>query len=100
MGVPAAAPESTTADGASSETVRATVRVVGSSVGMTIRTDGTVAYDGVAQPGFSQSFQGRQAVQVSAANGGVVEVEANGRNFGRLAPSGQAVTRDFTPDDS
>lgn len=81
----------------SADVIRATVRVVGGSSGLTISTDGTVAYDQVAQPSFSQTFEAQDLLRVSAANGGVVEVEVNGHSLGRLAGSGQPVTRDFTP---
>ncbi len=102
---PAAGPEKTGAGGRVGETadvtapvaIRATVRVVGGSSGLTILTDGTVAYDQVAQSDFSQTFEARDSLRVSAADGGVVEVEVNGQNLGRLASSGQPVTRDFTP---
>lgn len=88
--------EDTTAQ-AVAGSVRGTVRVVGGSSGLTILTDGTVAYDQVAQPGFSRTFEARNSLRISAADGGVVEVEVNGRNLGRLGNSGQPVTRDFTP---
>jgi cytoskeleton protein RodZ len=78
-------------------TVRATVRAVGGSSGLTISTDGTVAYAQVAQSGFSQAFEARDVLHIEAANGGNVEVELNGRNLGRIGTSGQPVTRDFTP---
>ncbi len=81
---------------APADAIRATVRVVGGSSGMTVTTDGTVAYDQVAQPNFSQTFDAQDLLRVSAANGGNVEVELNGQNLGRLAASGQPVTRDFT----
>ncbi|HZC19041.1 MAG TPA: RodZ domain-containing protein, partial [Rubrobacteraceae bacterium] len=86
-----------TSAGGSAGTIRATVRLVGGSSGLTISTDGTVAYSQVAQSGFSQTFEARNLLRVEAANGGNVEVEVNGRNLGRLAGSGQPVTRDFTP---
>jgi cytoskeleton protein RodZ len=77
--------------------VRATVKVVESSpTGLTVYTDGTVADSRIAQPGFSRSFEARDAVTVSAANAGAVEVEVNGRNIGRLGSSGQGATRTFT----
>ncbi len=81
---------------APADSLRATVRVVDGSSGMTVTTDGTVAYDQVAQSGFSQTFEAREVLRIEAANGGVVEVELNGQNLGRLAGSGQPVTRDFT----
>lgn len=77
------------------KTVPATVRVLDSSTGMTIFADRTVVYDGVAQPGFSQTFEPQDVLTVSTANGGAVEVEVNGQNLGRLGRLGQPVTRDF-----
>ena len=78
-------------------TIRATVRVVGGSSGLTVSTDETVAYNQVAPPDFSRTFEARDLLRVEAVNGGNVEVEVNGRNLGRLASSGQPVTREFTP---
>ena len=79
----------------SPKTVPATVRVLDSSTGMTIFADRSVVYDGVAQPGFSQTFEPQNVLTVSTANGGAVEVEVNGQNLGRLGRLGQPVTRDF-----
>jgi len=78
-------------------TVTVTVKVVGFPSGLTVLTDGTVASDLFAQPGFSQTFKAQRAVTVSAANAGAVEVEANGQNIGRLGQYGQGATREFTP---
>ncbi len=78
-------------------TVQVTVRVVNASSGLTVREDGTVAYEGVAQPGFSQTFEASDAIIVEARNGGAVEVEVDGQNPERLGTSGQPVTREFTP---
>ena len=102
---PAAGPESKTgaedrADGASnegSEAVQVTVRVVGVPTGLTVLTDGTVASDQFAQPGFSQTFEARRTVTISTANAGAVEVEVDGQNKGRLGQLGKPLTRDFTP---
>ena len=94
---PAAARETTAAAAKPApETVRATVKVVDSSTGLTIYTDQTVADSRIAQPGFSRTFEARDAVTVSAANAGAVEVEVNGRNLGRLGNSSQGATRTFT----
>lgn len=79
------------------ETVQATVRVVGVPTGLTVLTDGRVASDQFAQPGFSQTFEARRAVSISTANAGAVEVEVDGQNKGRLGQSGQAMTREFAP---
>lgn len=80
---------------AAPQTVPVTVRVPDSSVGMNILADGASVYDGIAQPGFSQTFEPQNVLTVSTANGGAVEVEVNGQNFGRLGRPGQPVTRDF-----
>ncbi len=80
------------------ETVSVTVKVLGSPSGLTISADGEVVSDVFAQPGFSQTFEAEDVVQVSTANAGAVEVEVNGRNLGRLGSYGQPLTRDFTPD--
>ena len=79
----------------SPETVQVTVRVVGVPTGLTVLTDGRVASDQFAQPGFSQTFEARRAVSISTANAGAVEVEVDGQNIGRLGQLGQAVTRAF-----
>ena len=102
---PAAGPESKTgaedrADDASnegSEAVQVTVRVVGVPTGLTVLTDGTVASDQFAQPGFSQTFEARRTITISTANAGAVEVEVDGQNKGRLGQLGKPLTRDFTP---
>jgi cytoskeletal protein RodZ len=79
------------------DTVRATVRAVGGSSGLTVSADGAVVEDRLAQSGYSQTFEAQRSLRVEAADGGNVEVEVNGQNLGRLASSGQPVTRDFTP---
>ena len=94
---PAAVQEATAPIGeTTTRAVRATVKVIDSTTGLTVYTDGTVADSRLAQPGFSRSFEARDAVTVSVANAGAVEVEVNGRNIGRLGRSGQGATRTFT----
>ena len=80
-----------------SEAVQVTVRVVGVPTGLTVLTDGTVASDQFAQPGFSQTFEARRTITISTANAGAVEVEVDGQNKGRLGQLGKPLTRDFTP---
>jgi cytoskeletal protein RodZ len=81
----------------SPETVQVTVKVVGVPTGLTILTDGTVASDQFAQPGFSQTFEAERTVTISTANAGAVEAEVDGQNVGRLGQLGQPLTRDFAP---
>jgi cytoskeleton protein RodZ len=80
-----------------SETVQVMVRVVGVPTGLTVLTDGTVASDQFAQPGFSQTFEAQRTVTISTANAGAIEATVNGEDLGRLGQSGQPLTRDFTP---
>lgn len=82
-------------EAATPETVPVTVRVSGGSTGMTLSVDGVVVYDGVAQTGFSRTFEAQRVLTVSARNGGIIEVEADGQNLGRAGNPGQPVTRDF-----
>jgi len=82
---------------ATSETVQVTVRALGDPAGLTILTDGMVAADPLAQPGYAHSFEAQRVATVSTANAGAVEVEVSGQNLGRLGSFGQPVTRDFTP---
>jgi cytoskeleton protein RodZ len=81
----------------SPETVQVTVKVVRVPTGLTVLTDGTVAADQFAQPGYSQTFEAERTVTISAANAGAVEIEVDGQNVGRLGQFGQPLTRDFTP---
>lgn len=72
-----------------------TVRVFSNFTGMTLLADGAVVYDGIAQPGFSQTFEVQRVLTVSTRNGGAVEVEVGGQNLGRAGGAGQPATRDF-----
>lgn len=91
---PAGGGEITGAPG--SNTVQATVRVVGNPSYLSILTDGTTVYQQVAQPGFSQTFEASNAITVSTGNAGATQVEFNGQDVGALGSYGQTVTRTFT----
>ena len=94
---PVAVQETTSPVGeATTQAVRVTLKVIDNPTGLTVYTDQNVADSRVAQPGFSQTFEANNAVTVSAANAGAVEVEVNGRGLGRLGSSGQGATRTFT----
>ncbi len=80
--------------------VRVIVEVAGSSgVGLTILEDGLPAYDQVASSGFSEEFEAEEAITVSAADAGAVQVEVNGGDPGPLGASGEQAIRTFTPED-
>jgi hypothetical protein len=61
-----------------------------------IRTDGTTAYEQVAQPGFSKTFEAEQRLYIKSGNAGAVRVEINGQDAGALGGSGEIVARTYT----
>ena len=89
-GKEAAGAEKTTEDG-----VRATVRVSGSPSWLKIRTDGAVAYERIAEPGFSRSFEGRDSLSIWTGNAGAVEAQVDGRDLGTLGADGEVLIREF-----
>jgi Domain of unknown function (DUF4115) len=89
-GKDAAGAEKTTED-----SVRATVRVSGSPSWLKITTDGAVAYQQIAEPGFSRSFEGRDSLSIWTGNAGAVEAQVDGRDLGTLGADGEVLTREF-----
>ena len=77
------------------DSVRATVRVSGSPSRLQITTDGAVAYKGIAEPGFSRTFEGRDSLSIWAGNAGAVEAQVDGRDLGTLGDDGEVLTREF-----
>ncbi len=77
------------------DSVRATVRVSGSPSWLKIRTDGAVAYERIAEPGFSRSFEGRDSLSIWTGNAGAVEAQVDGRDLGTLGADGEVLTREF-----
>ena len=63
---------------------------------LSILTDGALAYEQIAQPGFSQTFEAQRRVRITTGNAGAVDVEVNGQSLGRLGASGEVLTRNFT----
>ena len=78
------------------DTLAVEVRVDGSPSWLSILTDGTLAYEQIAQPGFSRTFQARREISIRTGNAGAVGVEVNGQDLGKLGESGEVLTRDFT----
>jgi cytoskeleton protein RodZ len=72
------------------------VSVEGSASWLSILADGTLAYEQIAQPGFSQTFEAQREISIRTGNAGAVGVEVNGQDLGRLGESGEVLTRDFT----
>jgi hypothetical protein len=75
--------------------VRATVRVSGSPWWLKIRTYGAVAYEGIAEPGFSRAFEGRDSLSIWTGSAGAVEAHIDGRDLGTLGADGEVLTRKF-----
>jgi hypothetical protein len=75
--------------------VRATVRVSGSPSWLKITTDGAVAYEQIAEPGFSRTFEGRDSLSIWTGNAGAVEARVDGRDLGTLGADGEVLTRKF-----
>ena len=75
--------------------VRATVRVSGSPSWLKITTDGAVAYERIAEPGFSRSFEGRDSLSIWTGNAGAVEARVDGRDLGTLGADGEVLIREF-----
>jgi hypothetical protein len=89
------AQEEPTKELAAPEVVRATVRVVDNPSYLNVRTDGTTIYEQYTQPGFSQTYEARDRVGVTAGNASAVRVEVNGQDMGALGNYGEIATRTF-----
>lgn len=80
--------------------VQVVVEVAGpGGVGLSVLEDGQLAYDQVASSGFSEEFEAEEAVTVTAADAGAIQVEINGGDVRPLGTSGEQVVRTFTPED-
>ena len=78
------------------DTLTVEVTVEGSPSWLSILTDRTLAYEQIAQPGFSRTFEARREISIRTGNAGAVGVEVNGQDLGRLGESGEVLTRNFT----
>ena len=87
--------DATGAEKTTEDSVRATVRVSGSPSWLKITTDGAVAYERIAEPGFSRSFEGRDSLSIWTGNAGAVEAQVDGRDLGTLGADGEVLTREF-----
>lgn len=78
------------------DTLTVEVRVEDAPSWLSILADGNLAYEQIAQPGFSQSFEAQREISIRTGNAGAVGVEVNGQDLGRLGESGEVLTRAFT----
>ena len=72
------------------------VSVEGAPSWLSILADGSLRYEQIAQPGFSQTFEAQREISIRTGNAGAVGVEVNGQDLGELGESGEVLTRDFT----
>jgi cytoskeleton protein RodZ len=72
------------------------VSVEGSPSWLSILVDGTLTYEQIAQPGFSETFEAQREISVRTGNAGAVGVVVNGQDLGKLGGSGEVLTRYFT----
>jgi cytoskeleton protein RodZ len=63
---------------------------------LSVVTDGSVALEQLAEPGFSQTFEADQALSIRTGDAGAVSVEVNGQEVGPLGESGEVLTKTWT----
>lgn len=78
------------------DTLQVVISVQGSPSWLLIQTDGNTAYEQVAQPGFSETFEAGKQLYIKCGDAGAVNVEINGQNLGSLGPAGTIVERNYT----
>lgn len=77
------------------DVLKAVVKVEGAPSWLQILSDGEVALEQVAEPGFSQTFEAKEKITIYTGNAGAVSVEINGQDVGTLGENGEVLTRDF-----
>jgi cytoskeleton protein RodZ len=78
------------------DSLKIAVSVEGSPSWLSILVDGNLAYEQIAQPGFSQTFEAQREISIKTGNAGAVGVEVNGQDLGKLGESGEVVTKNWT----
>lgn len=89
-------PEQTPTSGQEGGLLRATVTVEGADSWIQVESEAGVDYTGIAEPGFTQSFEAERSLKITTGNAGAVEVEVNGQEYGSLGESGEVTSRSFT----
>ena len=78
------------------DSLKVEVSVEGSASWLSILTDGNLAYEQIAQPGFSQTFEAQREVSIKTGNAGAVGVKVNGQDLGKLGEYGEVLTKNWT----
>ncbi len=79
-----------------SQSLIATVSVSGAESWISLESEDGIEYTGIAQPGFSQSFDVGDSFTITTGNAGAVELRINGQEYGRLGEDGEVTARSFT----
>jgi cytoskeletal protein RodZ len=87
---PTAAGQSAPAD-----TLLVSVTVQERPAWLLIRSDGVLAYEETAPPGFTQTFGADRQLSITSGDAGAVTVEVNGQDAGALGSVGEVVTKSF-----
>ena len=61
-----------------------------------IQTDGSTAYEEVARPGFSRTFEADRRLYIKSGDAGAVNVEINGQDAGTLGPAYTIAEENYT----
>jgi cytoskeleton protein RodZ len=84
------------ADEPQPDSLKVEVSVEGSPSWLSILADGNLAYEQIAQPGFSQTFEAQREISIKTGNAGAVGVKVNGQVLGKLGESGEVLTKNWT----
>ncbi len=87
---------SSSGKGPPSDTLLVSVTVQERPSWLLIRSDGVLAYEETAQPGFTQTFEADRQLSITSGDAGAVTVEVNGQGVGALGSAGEVVTESFT----
>ena len=79
-----------------SQSLTATIIVSGAESWISLESEDGIEYTGIAQPGFSRSFDVGGSFTITTGNAGAVELQINGQEYGRLGENGEVTARSFT----
>lgn len=77
--------------------VEVAVTIEGSPAWISVLSDGTVVYEQVAEPGFTETFEADDNLSISTGNAGAVSLTVNGEDEGVMGEAGEVVSREFAP---
>ena len=94
--VGAQAEETTAGQGAPTATLLVSVTVQDRPAWLLVRSDGVLAFEETAAPGFARTFEADRQLSITSGDAGAVAVEVNGQEAGAMGGVGEVVTRSFT----